>query len=249
MRGLILAGGRGTRLGSLTAATNKHLLPIGTKPMITRVLQTMLDAGIRKVLIVTNPEHVNDFAMLTSLNEPPYNQFQCIYFAAQHAPRGIADAINYGYDFFHGDDHVFVLLGDTLVTNGSQFRAVLTAVSSDRTQAASKGAHIWTYSVTDPSDYGVLKVDENGNPIDLIEKPKEYVSNLAIPGIYLLDCEVWWQIAKLQPSARNELEITDLLRMYLKRGRLFTHELQGDWADPGRSVAHYYKIATTMFED
>jgi glucose-1-phosphate thymidylyltransferase len=230
----------------LTTAVNKHLLPIGNKPMIARVMQTMLEAGVKQVLIVTNPEHLNDFAVLTSSDEQPYNQFDCIYFVAQKSPRGIADAVNYGYDFLKGDESFFVLLGDTLVSGGYQFRAVINTID---TVAGCKGAHIWTYRVDDPSDYGVLKLNDAGDPVDLIEKPKEYVSNLAVPGIYLLDCEAWWQLAKLKPSDRGELEITDLLRLYLARGKLHCHELQGDWADPGRSVDHYYNIATMMFKD
>lgn len=246
MRGIILAGGRGTRLGDLTVATNKHLLPVGPRPMITHVIQTMHTVGIDELLIVTSPEYVSAFATLTAQNMPPYNRFSCIYFAAQREPRGIADAIGYGREFCRGSDGVLVLLGDNLISDTMQIRQGLNDFQYCRKCV---GAHIWTYKVDNPSDYGVLQLNENGSIANIVEKPATFISDMAIPGIYLFDNDVWGYITNLQPSPRGEFEVTDLLRQYVnhpKGCRLHWSVLQGMWVDPCRS-AESYRAAVNMF--
>lgn len=247
MKTLILAGGRGTRLGDLTKSVNKSLLPLGRWPLISYVFKTT--QGVSKdVLLVTNPEEISDFARLITSSEDPYKHFDVLY-AAQNKPEGIADAIRYG-EYFCRRDAAFVILGDNIFDpqDIAGIRQVIDAVKRD-TQAVPKvkfGAHIWVTEAANPSAYGVLELDSKGKPYTVTEKPKMPMSNLVVVGAYLFDCQVWDIIPSLEKSARGEYEITGILQAYLDRGQLYYHKLKSQWFDVGGSVEGYWQVATHM---
>jgi len=239
---MILAGGKGTRLGSLTVAVNKHLLPVGPKPMIMHSFELLYRAGFKDVLLVTNAENVGDFMKLISGRIHPLEKFNHLYVTPQFEPAGIADAIRYGEGFCQRGP-VLALLGDNVFEpkDMEMFRQVVEGFQKNPV-----GAHIWTIQVEDPSDYGVLILDEQYKPHGIVEKPKEYVGNHAVVGAYLFDGRVWDIIPTLVKSDRGEYEITEIIWEYLKDGSLTHHELLGEWYDLGRSVESYYKVASRV---
>ena len=228
MKGIILAGGSGTRLYPLTKAISKQIMPVYDKPMIYYPLSTLMLAGIREVLIISTPRDLPVFKDLFGSGEQLGMQFS---YAVQEQPRGLADAFIIGADFI-GDDSVALVLGDNIFY-GQSFSRVLRNVS-ERVQKE-KGATIFGYYVRDPREYGVVEFDENGKALSIEEKPDQPKSNYAVPGLYFYDNDVVKLAKSLKPSARNELEITDLNRMYLEQGRLNV-ELLGQgftWLDTG----------------
>jgi glucose-1-phosphate thymidylyltransferase len=227
VRGIILAGGSGTRLYPLTIAVSKQLVPVYDKPMVYYPLSTLLLAGIREILVITTPHEQESFRRL--LGDGGHLGIRVEY-AAQPRPEGLAQAFHIGRDFV-GDQGVALALGDNIFY-GNDLPEILRRASS-----RSRGATVFAYRVRDPQRYGVVELDASGRPVGLIEKPVQPRSPWAVTGLYFYDNRVLDVAARLQPSARGELEITDVNRDYLRRGRLRVVRLSRGfaWLDAGTS--------------
>ncbi len=225
MKGIILAGGRGTRLHPLTLPISKQLLPVYDKPMVYYPLSMLMLAGIRDVLVISTPEDLPLFRRL--LNDGSQWGLRFAY-AEQDQPRGLADAFRVGAAFI-GKDSSCLILGDN-VFFGTGLPATLQAAST-----LTDGALVFAYPVRDPERYGVVEFDAGGKVISLEEKPARPKSHYAMPGMYFYDAEVTKFAAAMQPSSRGELEITDLNRLYLDRGKLRVEVLGRGvaWLDAG----------------
>ena len=209
MKGIILAGGSGTRLWPLTKAVSKQLMPVFDKPMIYYPISTLMLAGISDILIITTPEDSVSFKSLLGTG----TQLGCSFtYAVQEVPNGLAQALVIGEEFI-GDDSVALILGDNIF-HGKHFGRQL------RADKEIKGALIYAYQVRDPERYGVVEFDDEGNALSIEEKPENPKSRFAIPGLYFYDNDVV-EIAKgLEPSDRGEYEITDINKTYLEAGKL-----------------------------
>lgn len=225
MKGIILAGGLGTRLYPATRSISKQLLPVYDKPMVYYPICTLMQAGIRDILIITTPHELPMFKELLSDG----SQWGIsLSYAAQPKPEGIAQAFILGESFI-GHDSVCLILGDNILYGDSLQERLRNAAD------LTSGATIFGYYVSDPERYGVIKFDKNQQPIDIIEKPPTFVSHYAVIGLYFYDNEVI-QIAKnLKPSARGELEITDINKHYLEQKKLHVETIgRGTaWLDTG----------------
>jgi glucose-1-phosphate thymidylyltransferase len=225
MKGIILAGGRGTRLQPLTFAISKQLLPVYDKPMIYYPLSMLMLAGIREILVISTTEDLPLFRHLLGDGEKWGLRFE---YAEQDQPRGLADAFRVGAKFI-GNESSCLILGDNIFF-GHSLPEIL-----KRCAQITIGARVFAYPVRDPERYGVVEFDGDGKVISLEEKPKLPRSHFAVPGIYFYDSQVVDFAANLQPSARGELEITDLNRIYLERGQLTVEALGRGyaWLDAG----------------
>lgn len=225
MKGIILAGGRGSRLFPLTIGISKQLLPVYNKPMIYYPLSTLMLCGIREVLLISTPEDL-----------PLYQRFLgdgarwglTIEYAEQTEPRGLADAFRIGRDFINGEPSA-LMLGDNIFYGTGMWETLQSAAN------LTDGAVVFAYAVRDPERYGVVEFDDSAKAISLEEKPEKPRSNFAVPGMYFYDNSVCDIAAELSPSPRGELEITDLNRVYLERGKLQVEVLgRGTaWLDAG----------------
>ena len=230
MKGIILAGGLGSRLRPLTLVTNKHLLAVYDQPMIYYPIQCMLNAGINEILMVTGGEHAGDFLKL--LKNGKDLGIKHLEYTYQEGEGGIADALKLAEEFADGDK-ICVVLGDNIIEKN-----IRKAAGDFFTQRS--GAKILLKEVPDPQRFGVARFDEDSDKVvEIIEKPEDPPSNLAVTGIYFYDSDVFDICQTLKPSGRGELEITDVNNAYLERGDL-THEvLDGWWTDAGTFESLY----------
>lgn len=231
MKGVILAGGLATRLRPLTAVTNKHLLPIYNKPMIYYSLETMAKAGIKEVLLTSSPDHSGHFANLLKSGEDFGLR---LYYAVQQNPKGgISDAIALAEEFAQGEK-ILVILGDNIFN----FDLKSTVLEFEKKE---RGAIIFGVKIdTESKQYGVIEIDKNGKVLSVEEKPEHPKSDIAQTGIYMYDKEVFSLIKNLKPSARGELEVTDLNNLYLKKG-ILECKLIDWWIDAGASFDELLK--------
>lgn len=228
MKGIILAGGSGTRLYPLTKAISKQLLPIYDKPMIYYPLSVLMQADIREVLVISTPQDTPRFEAL--LGDGSQFGIQISY-AVQPSPDGLAQAFLIGADFI-GDSSVALVLGDNIFA-GQGFQTMLRTVASDVEKEG--GATVFGYPVNDPTRYGVVELDASGKAISIEEKPQFSKSPYCVTGLYFYDRHVVEYAKRLTPSARGELEITDLNRLYMNAGKLRVKLLERDiaWLDTG----------------
>lgn len=226
MKGILLAGGKGLRLWPLTKTVNKQILPVYDKPMIYYPLVTLMLAGVTEILLVTSKAHLKQFEEL--LSDGSQWGIRILY-AIQTEPKGVADAFSYVPESFRSES-VMLVLGDNLLYGMGLGTSLRNAFSG-------KGAKCFAYLVSNPQDYGVIKLDESKNPISIVEKPKTFISNYAIPGVYFFDSKVYSYREDLEPSLRGEYEITDLLRKYQNANLLAVDVLERGtaWLDTGNA--------------
>ena len=224
MKGIVLAGGTGSRLWPITLSVSKQLLPIYDKPMIYYPVSTLMLAGIREILIITTPHDQPQFmGLLGDGSELGIS----IQYAIQPEPKGLAQAFIIGEEFLSGEN-CLMILGDNIFHGAGLGRDIVRELPSI-------GAHIFTYKVSNPSDYGILEVSSSGIPISITEKPKEFISDMAVTGLYFFDGKVAEIAKQVQPSARGEMEITSVINHYLQSGCLTFTELSrgATWLDTG----------------
>jgi glucose-1-phosphate thymidylyltransferase len=253
MKGIILAGGSGTRLHPVTLATNKQLLPVYDKPMIYYPMSVLMLAGIQDILIISSPEHIEGYKKLFGTGESIGIRLS---FAIQPRPEGLAQAFIIGRDFI-GYDSVMLVLGDNIFFGAGLRQTLAKAI------AQNAGATVFAYHVADPQQYGVMEFAHDGTPIDIVEKPARPVSPWAVTGLYIYDNQVLDIAAAVQPSARGELEITSVNVEYLKRKSLRVEKLGRGyaWLDTGthdamleaaefvRAVQHRQAIQIACLEE
>jgi len=238
-KGILLAGGSGTRLYPLTRSVNKHLLPIYDKPLIYYPLTTLMLASVSEVLIISSPK---DLPHLQAALGDGAQWGLKLFYAEQRAPNGIAEGILIAADFLGGQPFALIL-GDNIFY-GRTFSSLL----QEAAHLANDRATVFTYTVANPSAYGVIEIDAQGRPVALTEKPEKPISSRAVPGLYFYDGRALELARSLRPSQRNELEITDLNRLYLKKGHLHAIQLGRGfvWFDAG--TTHSLLLASQFVE-
>lgn len=224
MKGIVLAGGTGSRLWPVTKSVSKQLLPVYDKPMIYYPISTLMLAGIREILIITTPDDQPDFKNLLGNGSDFGITFN---YAVQPKPEGLAQALIIGEEFLGGDS-CLMILGDNIFHGAGLGHELSRSLPNS-------GAHIFTYEVSNPSDYGVLELDKDQNPVSITEKPKTFISDLAVTGLYFFDNQASFAAKAIKPSPRGELEITSLIEHYLRNQDLtFTQLARGSaWLDTG----------------
>lgn len=219
MKGIILAGGRATRLRPLTKITSKQLLPVYNKPMVYYPIQTLRKAGIKDILIIVSPEYSGQFLnLLGSGSDMGVN----LSYEVQEQPKGLPDAFIIGKNFI-GDDSVALILGDNIFDHDF----------TQSVESFKEGGRIFAKKVTDPERYGVAEFDENKKVVSIVEKPQNPKSDYAVVGFYIFDNNVIKYASELKPSKRGELEIVDLHNKYLLEGKLDVNIIEGVWEDAG----------------
>lgn len=238
MKGIILAGGTGSRLWPITKSVSKQLLPVYDKPMIYYPIATLMLAGIREILLITTPHDKEAFESLLGDGSGFGINIQ---YAVQPKPEGLAQAFIIGEDFL-GQDSCMMILGDNIFHGAGLGRDISRVLPES-------GAHLFTYEVSNPSDYGVLEIDQKGNPKSITEKPKSFISNLAVTGLYFFDKKVSEFAKQVKASPRGELEITSVINFYLENHDLtYTNLSRGSvWLDTGNpdslnDAAEYVRI-------
>ncbi len=219
MRGIVLSGGLGTRLRPLTKITSKQLLPVYNRPMIYYPLNTLIAAGIKEIMIIIAPERAGDYLNLLGSGQQFGVKFT---YEIQDKPEGIAQAFLIGENFID-NENVTLILGDNIFEDD-----LSSAISSFKS-----GARIFAQKVPDPERFGVVKFDDQGKAEMIVEKPQEKISDYAVTGLYVYDHRVVQAAKEIKPSARGELEITDVNNWYLKRGELDVSIVEGEWLDTG----------------
>jgi len=237
MKGVVLAGGLGSRLYPLTKITNKHLLPVFDKPMIYYPIQCLVNAGITEIMVVTGGNYAGHFLQL--LRNGSDFGLRRLGYAYQEGEGGIADALKLAEEFAEGES-ICVVLGDNIIEGNIKKAA-------DDFKAQGGGAKIMLKEVHDPERFGVATVTDEGKVTNIVEKPKDPDSNLAVIGIYMYDAEVFKICRDLKPSDRGELEITDVNNEYLRRGNLTCEILTGWWTDAG-TFESLYRSSTLVRE-
>ena len=237
MKGVVLAGGLGSRLYPLTKITNKHLLPVFDKPMIYYPIQCLVNAGIEEIMVVTGGNYAGHFLQL--LRNGSDFGLRRLGYAYQEGEGGIADALKLAEEFADGDS-ICVVLGDNIIEGNIKKAA-------DDFAAQGGGAKILLKEVHDPERFGVATVDDTGKVLKIVEKPKEPETNLAVIGIYMYDADVFDICRTLKPSDRGELEITDVNNEYVRRGTLTSEKLNGWWTDAG-TFESLYRSSTLVRE-
>jgi len=221
MKGIILAGGKATRLRPLTKMTSKQLLPVYNKPMIYYPLYTLLNAGIKDILIIIAPDYAGHFLNLLGSGKE-FGEGVKFTYEIQDSPRGLADAFIVGENFI-GDDSVTMILGDNIFEHDF----------TEDIKSFEKGGRIFAIEVPDPERFGVVEFDDNNKVLSIEEKPKNPKSNFAIPGLYIFDNRVIQFAKEVKPSERGEIEITELHKRYLGLGELDVRQVRGKWFDAG----------------
>jgi len=220
MKGIILAGGTATRLFPMTATTSKQLLPVYDRQMIFYPLNTLIKAGINEILVIVAPEHSGQFLNLLGSLLKKHDIH--ITFEVQSTPRGLAEALTLGENHI-GNDNVALILGDNIFEDDF----------SKEIQKFNEGGHIFAKKVADPERFGVVRFNEQNKVIEIVEKPKEWISDYAVTGLYLYDSQCVEIAKQIKPSERGEIEITDVNRAYLEKNKLEVTLFNGEWLDAG----------------
>ncbi len=235
MRGVVLAGGTGSRLYPLTRITNKHLLPIHDRPMVSYAIEALVDAGIDEIMVVTGGTHAGEFLRL--LGDGQAHGVERLVYAYQEGPGGIAQALGLAQRFV-GDNRVLVMLADNVLE-----RSIRPSVENFLNQ--DKGARILLSRVQDSTHLhhlGVPELDEHGRVLSIVEKPEDPPSTFAVTGLYFYDSTVFDVIPTLTPSGRGELEITDVNNWFISQGQMEYDVIDGFWGDAGDSIDSYYEV-------
>jgi glucose-1-phosphate thymidylyltransferase len=234
MKGIILSGGHGTRLYPLTKVTSKQLLPIYNKPMIFYPLEKLLQAGVKDILIIVAPDHCGDYMKALGSGKEFGAKFT---YEIQDKPEGLAQAFIIGESFIE-NDNVVMVLGDNIFAD--DFTAAI--------QSFKNGGRVFAKQVPDPERFGVVKFNDQMQAQQIVEKPKEFLSNYALTGMYIFDNRVIEAAKTSQPSARGEIEITDVMNWYLSRGELDVEVLNGEWIDAG-TFDSLYRASQWAYEN
>lgn len=219
MKGVVLAGGSGTRLRPMTSVVNKHVLPVYDQPMIYHPVETLIEGGISDIMVISTPDDIGRYVRLLD------GEFSVNFtYRVQKDPTGIAHALNLAEDFV--EDSVAVMLGDNIISS-------TISEPLQEFRESDEMARIFLKKVEHPSSYGVADIDTDGAIVGLVEKPDEPDTNYAVIGLYIYDQQVFDRISELEPSERGEYEITDVNRAFLKRGELGHSFIEGEWFDVG----------------